>query len=1373
VIVSVTALGSRGGDAATAVARVVDYLDGHTPERPGRSAEWWEGKDLASKAPCEHGLGSIDDGALAYYADSVEGAGTWLGRGLAGFSPTGEVARDELGRMLLGQDPASGRQLLDARGSAARADHLGRGTATVSPHGPGDELLSVPDAASLLGVSPQYLRRVMAQTETARREADAVEAGEPLPVLGHPYLDSSRSGPSGHWSVTRAEVNRFAAERQAPTAVIGYDLTFSVPKSVSILWARADEARQATILGAVQDAVAAGVAYLEENAAFVRSGPQAEAHKAVGLLAASYLHGTSRALDPQLHAHVVVANMAEGPDGAVRALDGRPLFAHAKTASYLAAAELRLQMTRRLGVEWEQPERGLADVAGVPRPAIEEMSKRSRELDGVLPDLQAFYTSGNGLRAKGRQMAAYITRAAKDEHGVDPEALRPWWSAQLDAVGFTPTLVDRCWDRQSAPMLVTEEQRSALFARLGSSTGVSEMAATFGRRDVIQHVADWAGDRLHTGEICDLADAWLASDAVVTLEPGPRREGRTGDVVRLRDGRTVNAVGDEAIYTTQAMLGVEERLFAAYERGRHAGAGVVPAVQLDAVLASRPELGEDQVAMVRSICTSGHRLQCVLGPAGSGKTFALAAAARAWEDAGYRTLGAVVQGTATEVLRDATAIDCSTVASLLFRLNSGSLHLDRRSVVIVDESSTLGNRDLEALAHHVDRAGAALRLIGDPAQHSAVAAGGAWRALLERHPDDKAELTERRRQAAPQMNEVRLASIDYAAGKISEAVERLRRDDRVVEADTPDQLLDALAADWYVDRLHRAGHPEDAPSSMIADHHVERRDLNTRARALLAADGTLSGPVVDVAGQSFQSGDEVVAMEQERQLRAKGGFVHNGERGRVVEVRAGRRPVVVVDFERRGRIEVTEAHLAKRVRPGVVGQIAHAYAVTSNMAQGETYQSGRHLSTDASSREGVYVGLTRGRGDARLYMVRRRDLVPPLDEHVGLPRLEDEDSTLTAVTRRLESQRAERLAQELDPDAAEVARLRDSGDLAHLAEVAMTADDPATSLAGRAYRQAAGDVALTACLDPDPSLVARLGSRPHGGAERQNWDRAVGAVAVHRARWGAAPVDGGAGASWALGPAPASGAALASYHGAAEAVEVAERSAVSATPTASLARERTDLRRTLAAAPPIAHQHQADARLATARAQLGQAEAGQAAAADRFALLDGARRRRNPQAVELARQDAHAADLRRSRAVVEVERAEAAVDALHQNQPAHDLVRRRLDVVEAALDGQVDRALSRPAPYLSAALGARPDVEVGDEAVSSWLVAAGRVEGYRHRHLGLAPDHGPVTAEAGLVGAIGHRPDDYLSALQWDHVAEVAAPSLQPTLEPQGPDLAP
>ncbi|MDP9419428.1 MAG: relaxase domain-containing protein, partial [Actinomycetota bacterium] len=1043
MIVSVTALGSRNGDAASAAARVVEYLDGRAPCAPGRSTEWWDDNELADKAPCHHGLGFPADGALGYYADSVEGPGQWVGRGLAGFSPAGEVARSELQAMLLGRHPGTREQLLDGRGSATRAAHLGRHGPEARKSGPDDELVTIAEAAALLNLSPQYLRKLAGATAKSRSElGNVAEPDTALPLDG-PYLDATRDARSGHWRVTRAEVARFAAARKAPSAVIGYDLTFSVPKSVSILWAQAEPGLQETIVAAVDAAVAAGVSYLEEHAAYIRTGCGLQ--KATGLLAASYLHATSRALDPQLHAHVVVANMAQGRGGEIRTVDGRPLFAHAKTAGYLAAAELRHQLARRLGVAWDPAERGLADVAGVPREAIVAMSKRSQELDQVVGDLEKFLTAGNGLRARGRQVAAYITRAAKDEHGVDPAALRPWWSAQLAGVGFGPKAAQRCLERQAAPALVTEEDRAELVTHLGSHNGVTATAATFTRRDVLQHVAEWAGDRLPAATIANLVDAWLASEVVVRLDHD-RREARRCDVVRLANGQSLNAVGTEALFTTEAMLEVEHAMFATYARGRHAGAGVVPTATLDAVLSSRPELGEDQLDMVRSICTSGHRIQCVLGPAGSGKTFALAAAARAWEDAGYLPIGAVVQGTATEVLRDATAMACSTVASLLTRLDLDVPNtLSERHVVVVDESSTLSNRDLARLASYVERAGASLRLIGDPAQHSAVAAGGGWRALLERYPEDKAELVVRRRQAGEEMTQVRLASLDYAAGHISAAIERLRRDERVVEADTPDELLDALVADWYLDRLRRAADPSQRASSMIADHHVERRELNRRARALLAAQGQLAGPVVEVADQCFQAGDEVIDVAQQRELFPDGGTprdrVCTGERGRVVEVRPGPQAVVVVDFERRGRVEVGEHFLARRVRPGVTGVIAHSYALTSHMAQGETYQAGRHLSTDVSSREGVYVGLTRGKGDAALYMVRRRDLLPPLDGHAGLPRLEDDTETVKAVARSLEAQRSERLAEELDPLALEVARLQRSHTLAELAVLAGTDDD--------------------------------------------------------------------------------------------------------------------------------------------------------------------------------------------------------------------------------------------------------------------------------------------------------------------------------------------
>jgi conjugative relaxase-like TrwC/TraI family protein len=1357
VIVSVTALGSRDGDAAGAVARVVDYLDGRGPCRAGRSPEWWTDTGLDGPG-ASSGLAAAGDGVVGYYADSVEGPGQWLGRGLAGFSPTGEVTRAELEAMLLGRHPGTGRQLLDARGSAARAAHRGRRGAPVAPTGPDDELVTLPQAATLLGVSPAYLRRLAADTAATRALLGNVAgAGEALPALDGAYLDATRSGSGRHWRVTRGEVARFDADRKAPSAVIAYDLTFSVPKSVSILWACADAEDRAVIVAAVEEAVEAGVAYLQNHAAFVRAGSGWRACRADGLLAASYLHGTSRALDPQLHAHVVVANMAESRSRTVRALDGRALFTHAKTAGYLAAAELRHQLAVRLGVEWEPAECGLADVAGVSREAIEALSKRSEQIDAVVGEVERFFTNGRGLRARGRQIAAYVTRAAKEDHGVDPAALRPWWGAQLDAVGFGPRVAQRCLGRQATPALVTAEDRAELFELLGSHRGVTEHSATFCRRDVLQAVAEWAGDRLGAGEIADLADGWLATEVVVRLAPA-RPALRPGEARR----GVIPPGAPEPVFTTTSMLALEERLFATYERSRGVGAGVVPTATVEAALAARPELGEDQVAMVRSICTSGHRVQGVLGPAGSGKTFALATAARAWEAAGYVPVGATVQGTATEVLRDATEMSCSTIADLLTRLDVGVVDtLSEHHVVIVDESSTLSNRDLARLVRHVEDHGATLRLIGDPAQHSAVGAGGGWRALLERWPEDRAELVERRRQAAPEMTEVRLASVEYAAGHISAALERLRRDQRVVEAESADQLLDALVADWYVDRLRRAADPALAASSMTADHHVERRELNRRARALLAANGHLRGPVVEVAGQAFQAGDEVIDVHQDPELRPAGGHardrVRTGERGVVVEVRPGRRPVVVVDFERRGRVEVAERFLAQKVRPGVVGVITHAYAVTTHMAQGETYEAARPMVTDASSREGVYVALTRGRNDVRLYVVRRSELVQAVDAHSGLPRLGDDTATVAAVTKRLESQRAEALAGEVDPDAGQVARLARSYSLAALAELAGE-DDP---LATRAYRRIASSLAQSARLDPSPALVARLGPRPDGGAERAAWDRAVGAVAVHRARFGAVPIDGGRGAEWALGVAPSDDEELASYAGAAEALARAERAWVGHLPVAALSAERRSLLRTLAATPPPEARDMAEADLARSRQALDDALAERVDAGQRLSTNEGRRWRRSSQDMEAARLSVAAADRRVAAARMDLSAAEAALGALERQAPDRHRVAERLELVEHVLDAKIADAVERPAPYLVAAIGTPDD----SRCPRRWCDAAMCIEGFRHRELDRCPSEGSLNGCAGLEGAIGPRPDDYLQALAWDHIAELASPEPSLTLD--------
>jgi hypothetical protein len=465
-------------------------------------------------------------------------------------------------------------------------------------------------------------------------------------------------------------------------------------------------------------------------------------------------------------------------------------------------------------------------------------------------------------------------------------------------------------------------------------------------------------------------------------------------------------------------------------------------------------------------------------------------------------VGAAVGGTAAELLGARCAIPSTTVAALLTRLDTATdAVLDTRTVVIVDEASTLGTRDWSRLQAHVVAAGATLRLVGDPAQHAPVAAGGVWRHLLDGYPEHTPALTELRRQQGPAMDDVRLALGQYRDGAVGEALARLGGNDRIVEADSADELLDALVADWYVDRTARIAAPERSPSSMIAEHHIERTELNHRARALLSSDGSLRGSTLTAGGQSFRAGDEVIARTQARELRPPEGdrnsWVRNGTRGTVVDVTDRG---LIVDFERRGTIEVPTGFLERELRPGVIGGLTHAYCLTSHAAQGETYHAARHLGTDRSSREGVYVGLSRGQADARLYVVRVRDVVPdePLDP--GLPRLErDTADARNAFTRHLHGAEPERMAIDHDARAAAIAELLDQYSPSVIAALAATAAPDSTE--ARAWQLMSGRAAATAILLPETDVVAAIGARPDVGESRDRWDTAVAARAIHLLRY--------------------------------------------------------------------------------------------------------------------------------------------------------------------------------------------------------------------------------------------------------------------------------
>src|SRR5918994_7746542 len=193
--------------------------------------------------------------------------------------------------------------------------------------------------------------------------------------------------------------------------VPGFDVTFSAPKSVSVLWATGDERTAGLIRDAHERSVEAALGFLEREAAFTRLGTDGHtAARGSGFVAASFRHRMSRAGDPQLHTHVLVANLVKTEDGKWRTLDGQRLYRRAKTAGYLYQAHLRAELSRELGVGWHEVHRGAAEIVGVPDATLRAFSRRRREIEARMAER-------GGASRRSAEIAALETRKRKD-YGV-------------------------------------------------------------------------------------------------------------------------------------------------------------------------------------------------------------------------------------------------------------------------------------------------------------------------------------------------------------------------------------------------------------------------------------------------------------------------------------------------------------------------------------------------------------------------------------------------------------------------------------------------------------------------------------------------------------------------------------------------------------------------------------------------------------------------------------------------------------------------------------------------------------------------------------------------------------------------------------------
>jgi conjugative relaxase-like TrwC/TraI family protein len=714
----------------------------------------------------------------------------------------------------------------------------------------------------------------------------------------------------------------------------GMELVISAHKSVAELGVLGRAEDMHAIMDAERDAT---LAYLDGLTRWAggRRGRSRTPAATSGLIYAHTRHATSRAGDPCPHDHVLLANVVEMLDrkGGYKAPDTTLWREHLHAATVvgrMASARKAVELGYALEADHGRSGRlGHWAIAGIPKEALEVLSKRSAEIDAEMAE-----HGHSSYRA--RNIAARETRKAKRHTAVAD--LLPRWRSELAEAGFPLHELAAGIEAASAarsPLRgrLPEPELATLMTGIFSPDGPLAERKVFARRDLVVAVAPSLYG-LPADELDRVVRQALADPEVLPLL---RVAGARGRAYTL--ARTVAT--ETAVAEVVARRATEQEI-----------AVLTVAQAVHGLAATEADLGgvltDGQRDTILGICTSGAGVDLVLGVAGAGKTTAIAGVRHAYQQAGYRVVGTSTSGQAARTLGTEAGIDVSrTLRSLLWRLDHGRLELDPRSVVVHDEAGMATDTDVLRLLVAAELAGAKVVMVGDDRQLGAVGPGGALRALIERHRPAVHILKDNVRQEDP--NE-RRALAHLRAGNVQRAVAWYAEEGRIVTAPTRNDALDAIVEAWVTD--FGAGRE----TAMYAWRRANVEELNRRARARMAADGRLSGPELTAPGaRRYAAGDRIVTLAP-----GADGQLVTSERGRVLEVDPGAGTLTArMDDSRIQRFAPEET---------TADRLALGYAITIHRSQGATMDTG-HRYEDGGGRELAYVAMSRARRLSHVYVV--------------------------------------------------------------------------------------------------------------------------------------------------------------------------------------------------------------------------------------------------------------------------------------------------------------------------------------------------------------------------------------------------------------------
>lgn len=722
-----------------------------------------------------------------------------------------------------------------------------------------------------------------------------------------------------------------AGEKHRP----GWDLTFSAPKSVSLYYVAANNETKAKIdqiwyesinktLNFMQDV------YMDDSVRRGKGGHTKESPKE--LIFAKFDHCNSRANDPQIHTHVVMANIALRHDGTYGTIEPDRIYKAMKELGAIQRAEFIQKLQNELGLEIERDKESFR-IKDFSKEIELEYSKRSIEIEKKIRE-------ENATTGAHKDYIKTITREKKSNLSREENISN--WKSELKEKGIDETFAEGIKDKYRSNFIKNFKEN------IKNPT----------KEDIVKKSIEKLTQNFSTVSATQLRrEIAIESQCYYGIE-------EINSIFKELDSKIYNSVvylgndiSNQKRYTTKEIQQLELEMIKIAEsidKEKHISIpNEISKKEIEKIIDGK-RLYEEQKKMVEYVLSDGN-LKIVQGAAGAGKSFSLERVKDILENRGYKVVGLAPTGIASENLND-NKINTVTLDKYFFDKSHHieSIKIDQNTVVIVDEAGMVGSRKMHALLKEVLSLNAKLILVGDSEQLQSIDFGGAFQALKNKF--GFIEMVDSTRQRVKWQKN---AANFIRNGKVFEAISLYGANNNLVVKKDHSDIKHKLVEDY----IHDTKTSPNKSEIILSFYNKDTLHINSLIHDEFKKEGKLNNSTTfklenrdkKIVEREFSVGERIVFLKNDRKFNVK-----NGSLGTILEINNNL-------FSKNIKVLLDNKNIVE-INTEKYKSIDYGYAITIHKSQGTTFDNAKVLVTENVDKKLFYVLATRHRENLNLYV---------------------------------------------------------------------------------------------------------------------------------------------------------------------------------------------------------------------------------------------------------------------------------------------------------------------------------------------------------------------------------------------------------------------